>query len=106
VSAAGSLRRQQQEKAPGNLPSTVDSCRWSIDVEPAYGWGPQAGKQQSTAGWLAALPVFEPHWQVTPGMAYQARACSMQCTLLFLCSFSLRVAAAQRGSRCSTSSKT
>ena len=78
MSAAGSLRRQQQEEAPGNLPSTVDSCRWSIDVEPAYGWGPQAGKQQSTAGWLAALPVFEPHWQVTPGMAYQARACSMQ----------------------------
>ena len=22
------------------------------------------GQQRPTAGWLAALPVFEPHWQV------------------------------------------
>lgn len=61
---AGCIRRQKDEQAPGNLPSTVESCKWSIEVEPTYGWGPQAGKQQSTAGWLAALPVFEPHWQV------------------------------------------
>ena len=71
---AGSLRRQEHEKAPGNLPSTVDSCRWSITVEPTYGWGPQAGKQQSTAGWLAALPVFEPHWQVAPDLKECVRA--------------------------------
>lgn len=60
----GNIRRQQEERAPGRLPSTVSSCKWSITVDPQYGWGPRAGKQQSTAGWLAALPVFEPHWQI------------------------------------------
>jgi tocopherol cyclase len=34
-------------------------------VTPLAGWGGGPGqKQQATAGWLAALPVFEPHWQV------------------------------------------
>lgn len=50
--------------ATGELPSTVESCEWSFTVEPRYGWGSAGAKQQATAGWLAALPVFEPHWQV------------------------------------------
>lgn len=29
-----------------------------------YGWGDVKSKQKSTAGWLAAFPVFEPHWQI------------------------------------------
>lgn len=29
-----------------------------------YGWGDVTAKQKSTAGWLAAFPVFEPHWQI------------------------------------------
>lgn len=38
---------------------------WSYTVEPRLGWGGGvADKQYSTAGWLAALPVFSPHYQV------------------------------------------
>jgi tocopherol cyclase len=33
-------------------------------VQPRFGWGGAAdATQKATAGWLAALPVFEPHWQ-------------------------------------------
>lgn len=60
----GSLRRQEEGTGGSRPQSTLESCRWSISVDPQYGWGPPSGKQQSTAGWLAALPVFEPHWQV------------------------------------------
>ncbi|GJP65933.1 hypothetical protein CLOP_g22829 [Closterium sp. NIES-67] len=38
--------------------------RWQYEVTPIDGWGPRGGTQLSTAGWLAALPAFEPHWQV------------------------------------------
>jgi hypothetical protein len=42
----------------------VGDVSWAFSVTPRAGWGggPTA-KQRSTAGWLAALPVFEPHWQ-------------------------------------------
>ena len=41
------------------------SVSWCYAVEPRMGWGGgAAAKQYSTAGWLAALPVFEPHYQV------------------------------------------
>lgn len=50
--------------AAGDLKSTVDGCRWAFSVTPVSGWGPSDGRQKATAGWLAALPVFEPHWQV------------------------------------------
>lgn len=42
-----------------------DDISWSYDVEPRLGWGGgKDAKQYSTAGWLAALPVFEPHYQI------------------------------------------
>lgn len=44
--------------------STVPSCRWAFSVRPEAGWGDAGARQRSTAGWLASLPVFEPHWQV------------------------------------------
>lgn len=50
--------------ASGDLKSTVASCRWAFSVRPIVGWGDVDGPQRATAGWLAALPVFEPHWQV------------------------------------------
>lgn len=28
------------------------------------GWGDLNQSQKATSGWLAILPVFEPHWQV------------------------------------------
>ncbi|KAJ3692244.1 hypothetical protein LUZ60_012594 [Juncus effusus] len=43
---------------------TVKSARWRYSTKPVYGWGDVKSKQKSTAGWLAAFPVFEPHWQV------------------------------------------
>lgn len=49
----------------GLLPSTVKSVRWAFSVRPVLGWGNVGEKQQATAGWLASLPVFEPHWQVS-----------------------------------------
>ena len=43
--------------------STVPSCSWSFSTKPVYGWG-DPSSQRATAGWLAALPAFEPHWQI------------------------------------------
>ncbi|MEL6441163.1 MAG: tocopherol cyclase family protein [Cyanobacteria bacterium J06621_8] len=46
-------------------PQRDEYCRWEYQVEPVYGWGDSQQLQQSTAGWLSALPIFEPGWQVT-----------------------------------------
>ncbi|XVE71035.1 hypothetical protein DITRI_Ditri10aG0117600 [Diplodiscus trichospermus] len=43
---------------------TVKTARWEYSTRPIYGWGNVGSKQKSTAGWLAAFPIFEPHWQV------------------------------------------
>ena len=40
------------------------SARWQYQVQPVYGWGPVNGPQQSTAGWLSVLQIFEPGWQI------------------------------------------
>ena len=77
----------------GSLRSTVGRAEWAFEITPEVGWGgdgggqgggegggdgddpddtatpaspatPTTGRQKATAGWLAALPVFEPHWQV------------------------------------------
>jgi tocopherol cyclase len=45
-------------------PPTGATARWSYDIEPVYGWGVPHGVQKPTAGWLSALPIFEPGWQV------------------------------------------
>jgi tocopherol cyclase len=38
---------------------------FDFDIFPQIGWGGGAdSRQYSTAGWLAAFPVFEPHYQV------------------------------------------
>jgi len=43
----------------------IGDARWCYNVRPLMGWGGGASARQfSTAGWLAALPVFEPHYQV------------------------------------------
>ncbi len=39
-------------------------CRWEYQIQPVYGWGNQNNIQQSTAGWLSFLPIFEPGWQI------------------------------------------
>ena len=39
-------------------------CRWCYDIKPVYGWGNPQQPQQSTAGWLSYLPIFEPGWQI------------------------------------------
>ncbi|XWS26330.1 hypothetical protein CRYUN_Cryun26dG0023000 [Craigia yunnanensis] len=46
---------------------TVKTARWDYSTRPIYGWGNVGSKQNSTTGWLAAFPIFEPHWQI--GMA-------------------------------------
>ncbi|CAK9883268.1 unnamed protein product [Sphagnum jensenii] len=43
---------------------TVQHAKWEYTTVPVYGWGDKGGTQKATAGWLAALPVFEPHWQI------------------------------------------
>ncbi|CAK9166100.1 unnamed protein product [Ilex paraguariensis] len=47
-----------------NYAETVKTARWEYSTRPIYGWGDVGAKQKSTAGWLAAFPVFEPHWQI------------------------------------------
>eukprot|EP00250_Pteridium_aquilinum_P011067 c19816_g1_i1 orf=127-1464(+) len=49
-------------RSPGM--TTAKTIKWAYSTRPVYGWGDTDQKQRATAGWLAALPVFEPHWQV------------------------------------------
>ena len=37
---------------------------WQYRIDPVYGWGNANLPSQSTAGWLSALQIFEPGWQV------------------------------------------
>ncbi len=46
-------------------PVRNEYCRWEYQIEPVYGWGDIDKPQQSTAGWLSSLPIFEPGWQIT-----------------------------------------
>ncbi|MEB3283217.1 MAG: tocopherol cyclase family protein [Lyngbya sp.] len=45
-------------------PGTQQTCRWEYSTRPIYGWGNVGQPQQSTAGWLSFLPIFEPGWQI------------------------------------------
>mmetsp|Transcript_5140 Transcript_5140/g.12420 ORF Transcript_5140/g.12420 Transcript_5140/m.12420 type:complete len:260 (+) Transcript_5140:2-781(+) len=45
------------------LIAIVISLSYRYRTERVHGWG-NTGSQQATAGWLASLPVFEPHWQI------------------------------------------
>ena len=44
--------------------STNKYCRWEYEIKPVYGWGDRGSIQQSTAGWLSFLQIFEPGWQI------------------------------------------
>jgi tocopherol cyclase len=39
-------------------------CNWQYTIQPIYGWGNPNQPQQSTAGWLSFLQIFEPGWQI------------------------------------------
>jgi tocopherol cyclase len=45
-------------------PATGNYCRWQYEIKPVYGWGNQGSLQQSTAGWMSSLQIFEPGWQI------------------------------------------
>ncbi len=45
-------------------PGTGNYCRWQYQIEPVYGWGNRGSSQQSTAGFLSSLQIFEPGWQI------------------------------------------
>lgn len=47
-----------------NYVDVVKTARWEYSTRPVFGWGDVGSQQKSTAGWLAAFPVFEPHWQI------------------------------------------
>ncbi|KAF5198433.1 Tocopherol cyclase protein [Thalictrum thalictroides] len=53
-----------QDNGRTSYAETVKSARWEYSTRPVYGWGDVSSKQKATAGWLAAFPVFEPHWQI------------------------------------------
>lgn len=46
-------------------PVKNEYCRWEYQIKPVYGWGNSQQLQQSTAGLLSYLPIFEPGWQIT-----------------------------------------
>ena len=48
----------------GHIEPSVRECSWAYETRRVHGWGNSTGRQQATAGLLAALPVFEPHWQI------------------------------------------
>jgi tocopherol cyclase len=45
-------------------PATGNYCRWQYEITPVYGWGNAGQQQQSTAGFLSSLQIFEPGWQI------------------------------------------
>jgi len=45
-------------------PKSDRTCRWHYTIRPIWGWGSDGMPQQSTAGWLSFLPIFEPGWQI------------------------------------------
>jgi len=45
-------------------PATGNYCRWQYEIKPVYGWGNKGQLQQSTAGIVSFLPIFEPGWQI------------------------------------------
>ena len=45
-------------------PGSGSTARWQYAIEPVYGWGDRHRPQQSTAGWLSQLQIFEPGWQI------------------------------------------
>jgi tocopherol cyclase len=45
-------------------PATGSYCRWEYEIKPVYGWADTGAPQQSTAGMLSYLPIFEPGWQI------------------------------------------
>ena len=45
-------------------PGSGRTCHWQYEIKPIYGWGNQNAPQQSTAGWLSSLQIFEPGWQI------------------------------------------
>ena len=47
-----------------NEPGSGNTARWQYRIQPVYGWGEIGHLQQSTAGWLSFLQIFEPGWQI------------------------------------------
>lgn len=45
-------------------PVRNEYCHWEYQIQPVYGWGNSQQPQQSSAGWLSFLPIFEPGWQI------------------------------------------
>ena len=45
-------------------PASGAYCHWQYAIEPIYGWADTGAPQQSTAGSLSSLPIFEPGWQI------------------------------------------
>lgn len=45
-------------------PATGDRVFWNYEIQPVYGWGNPKQLQQSTAGWMSHLQIFEPGWQI------------------------------------------
>jgi tocopherol cyclase len=64
---AGSLTSAgESEDGPWSGKKSAREISWDITVTPLRGWGGGEGANMvSPAGWMTALPVFEPHWQVT-----------------------------------------
>lgn len=74
--AGGGGRAGAATSAGEGPPSGVAACAWAYSVTPVAGWGAgregatsghgsgEVPQQRSTASWLSALPLFDPHWQV------------------------------------------
>ena len=63
----GRLTRDPSRDDPAVWPPSkrVSVVEWDFRVRPVAGYGGDRERPQiSTAGWLSALPVFEPHYQV------------------------------------------
>jgi hypothetical protein len=57
--------RNVSSSSSSSSSSPISSVLFNFDIIPYIGWGGGVeARQYSTAGWLAAFPIFEPHYQV------------------------------------------
>lgn len=58
-------RNRGRLQASDAAASDVTAVEYDFDIKPLMGWGgSRFERQYSTAGWLAALPIFEPGYQI------------------------------------------
>ena len=71
LSKHGDFFQLSDRFAIGSVSEGKRRIDYHVELQPQVGWGTKE-RQYSTAGWLAAFPIFEPHYQVLMSKAHAA----------------------------------